>query len=337
MPRPRLEGLTPRRLEVLAAVVREYVSAGRPVGSETVRRKYGVAASAATIRNDFAALERLGLVSKPHHSAGRVPTAEGYRVFVERMVEPRLRPAARTWLRSRLRRVSGMEEAVEEAVRALASMTRLAALATMPLSRRVGLRRAAVRQVSGSVAVLSYELSDGRGGEVLLELPRPLTAEEQQAWEKRLVEAGRGGVDGLAAAPAPRPEAAEAWRTAVEEILETAGGRTFADGTAYLAARPEMQRSQALANLLEIVQRRGRAYRLLAGIGARKAGALFGGADTGGELPGCAVIVDSFGRTGRWGRVAVVGPLRMDYERAIAAAAEVAELLTETWQAQVGE
>ena len=332
MPRPRLEGLTPRRLEVLAAVVREYIETGRPVGSETVRRKYSVAASAATIRNDFAALQKMGLVEKPHHSAGRVPTAAGYRVFVERIMTPRLRPAAQTWLRSRLRRASELAEAVAEAVSALAEVTRLAALATLPPKQAVELESVNLRQISGNVAVLTYKLSDGTGGDVLLELPRPLSAGQQAKWGRALMEAARTGPEGLAAASAPAPEFESAWDTAVEQILTSLAGRTFVDGTAYLAARPEMRQSEALANLLEIVQHRGRAYRLLASVRPGQPGALFGAPDTGGRLPGCAVIVDSFGGRQSWGRVAVVGPMRMDYERAVAAAAEVADLLTEAWQ-----
>jgi heat shock gene repressor HrcA len=74
-----------RRLAVLRAIVEDFVSTSEPVGSKALLERHQLGVSAATIRNDMAALEEEGLIAAPHTSAGRVPTDAGYRVFVDRL------------------------------------------------------------------------------------------------------------------------------------------------------------------------------------------------------------------------------------------------------------
>src|SRR3989344_9517633 len=79
--------ITPRQAKILAAIVKEYSASGQPVGSEELLDGYGFAVSSATIRNEMKALEKAGYISQPHTSAGRVPTDEGYRFFVNKLMK----------------------------------------------------------------------------------------------------------------------------------------------------------------------------------------------------------------------------------------------------------
>ena len=81
-----MENLTPRQAQILAAVVREYSKHGEPVGSEDLAQKYRLGVSSATVRNEMQALEKSGLITQPHTSAGRVPTDRGYRYFVSKLM-----------------------------------------------------------------------------------------------------------------------------------------------------------------------------------------------------------------------------------------------------------
>ena len=83
-----------RRLDVLRAIVTQYVATREPVGSKAIAAG-GLGVSSATIRNDMAVLEEAGLIYQPHTSARRVPTDRGYRVFVDRLAELKPRPS---WL-----------------------------------------------------------------------------------------------------------------------------------------------------------------------------------------------------------------------------------------------
>ena len=77
--------LNDRRLEVLRAIVEDYVATHEPVGSKALVERHHLGVSPATIRNDMAALEEEGYIAQPHTSAGRIPTDKGYRLFVDRL------------------------------------------------------------------------------------------------------------------------------------------------------------------------------------------------------------------------------------------------------------
>src|SRR2546426_6912542 len=88
-----LPKLTERQERILALIVREYISRPEPVGSKYLAEHFLTNVSSATIRNDMALLEELGLVVAPHTSAGRVPTEAGYRYFVKRLLDESELPA----------------------------------------------------------------------------------------------------------------------------------------------------------------------------------------------------------------------------------------------------
>lgn len=79
--------LDERKIKILQAVVRNYLESGEPVGSRTISKYTDLNLSSATIRNEMADLEELGLICQPHTSAGRIPTDKGYRLYVDKMLE----------------------------------------------------------------------------------------------------------------------------------------------------------------------------------------------------------------------------------------------------------
>ena len=97
------DALTDRQRQVLRIVIQEYVETAQPVGSAAIVSEYDLGVSPATIRNELAALEKLGLLTHPHTSAGRVPTELGFRFFVRHLLaEPALLPVEQEVIRVRL-------------------------------------------------------------------------------------------------------------------------------------------------------------------------------------------------------------------------------------------
>lgn len=121
-----------RKLKILAAVVDEYVRTGEPVGSKAISKLENINVSAATIRNDMAALEQLGYLEQPHTSAGRVPTFMGYRLYIdELMTLPELPDDEKTRLDEMLGGEDTPEELlVQNAAAALTEITQCAAVIT---------------------------------------------------------------------------------------------------------------------------------------------------------------------------------------------------------------
>lgn len=126
-----------RKLKILAAVVDEYIRTGEPVGSKAISKLDNINVSAATIRNDMAALEQLGYLEQPHTSAGRIPTFSGYRLYIDELMNP---SALSDEEKSRLDRMLGGKDTPEElliqnAAAALTEITQCAAVVTNSVPR----------------------------------------------------------------------------------------------------------------------------------------------------------------------------------------------------------
>lgn len=104
--------LTERQQAIAKAVVSEHIDSAQPVGSEAVRVGHGFSCSSATIRNEMARLERMGYLSQPHTSAGRLPLAPAYRLYVDALrLDARRLDREMAWIQGELRRVAGRSEA----------------------------------------------------------------------------------------------------------------------------------------------------------------------------------------------------------------------------------
>ena len=113
-----------RKLEVLRAIVTDYVSSQEPVGSKSLVERHDLGVSPATVRNDMAALEEEGYITQPHTSAGRIPTDKGYRLFVDRLgsLKP-LSPAEQRAIQTFLSGALDLDDVLMRTVRLLAQVT----------------------------------------------------------------------------------------------------------------------------------------------------------------------------------------------------------------------
>src|SRR6476660_7051430 len=117
--------LDERKLDVLRAIVEDYVSTQEPVGSKALVERHNLGVSPATIRNDMAVLEEEGYIAQPHTSAGRIPTDKGYRLFVDRLAGVRpLSAAERRAIQQFLDTAVDLDDVVARTVRLLAQITR---------------------------------------------------------------------------------------------------------------------------------------------------------------------------------------------------------------------
>jgi heat-inducible transcriptional repressor len=131
----------PRKLEVLRAIVEDYVHSREPVGSKALVERHHLGVSSATIRNDMAALEDEGLITAPHTSAGRIPTDKGYRLFVDQIsaVKP-LSPAERRAIQTLLEGSDDLDDVLERTVRLLSQLTNQVAVVQYPHLSRATIR-----------------------------------------------------------------------------------------------------------------------------------------------------------------------------------------------------
>src|SRR4051794_22938113 len=168
-----------RRLEVLRAIVQDYVSSNDPVGSKALAERHDLGVSPATIRNDMAVLEEQGYITQPHTSAGRVPTDKGYRLFVDRLsaVKP-LSVAERRAIERFLDGAVDLHDVLSRSVRLLAQLTRQVAVVQYPTLARSAVRHLEVVQVAAERLMLVLITDTGRVEQRVVECPVDVDAED---------------------------------------------------------------------------------------------------------------------------------------------------------------
>ena len=164
-----------RRLEVLRAIVQDYVSTNDPVGSKALADRHDLGVSPATIRNDMAALEEEGFITQPHTSAGRIPTDKGYRLFVDRLTT--LKPmsgAEKRAIASFLDGAVDLDDVVHRSVRLLSQLTHQVAVVQYPTLSRSTVRHVELVALVPTRVLVVLILSTGRVEQRLVELDQEI-------------------------------------------------------------------------------------------------------------------------------------------------------------------
>src|SRR3978361_300751 len=168
-----------RKLEVLRAIVTDYVSSQEPVGSKALVERHHLGVSPATVRNDMAALEEEGYIAQPHTSAGRVPTDKGYRMFVDRFTQ--VKPVSAVESRAARALLDGageLDDVLRRSVRLLAQLTRQVAVVQYPTLTRSTVRHCEVVALTPARLMLVLITSGRRVGQRFVDLGQLLSDED---------------------------------------------------------------------------------------------------------------------------------------------------------------
>jgi len=324
-----------RRAAILEAVVTEYIGTAEPVGSSHVASAPGVQVSPATVRSEMVALEREGYLVQPHTSAGRIPTDKGYRFFVDHLTAPGvLGPSQRRQVSQFFDQVHGeMETVLERATGLLSELTSYAAVVVGPSHDTATIRSVQLVGLSASHALLVVVLSDGAVEKRTIDLP-PGTTEEalgrvgaqlgvhlvgrtlSEPWS--VGASGSKGVDRLIAAA----------RTAFGSMEAQEADQVFVGGPARLAE--SFDAVETVRSVLGILEQQLVVVNLLRDVLNRGLSVAIGTEHGFEPLSSCAVVVAPMSVDGQdLGAVGLLGPTRMDYPRAMAAAHVVGERLGE--------
>jgi heat-inducible transcriptional repressor len=167
--------LSERRLEVLRAIVQDYVGTEEPVGSKALTERHQLGVSPATVRNDMAVLEDEGYIAQPHTSAGRIPTDKGYRLFVDKLagVKP-LSGAERRAIHNFLGGAVDLDDVVARTVRLLAQLTRQVAVVQYPSLVRSSVRHVELLSLAAARLMLVLITDTGRVEQRLIDCAAPV-------------------------------------------------------------------------------------------------------------------------------------------------------------------
>ncbi|MEV4440206.1 heat-inducible transcriptional repressor HrcA [Streptomyces sp. NPDC049577] len=179
--------LSERRLEVLRAIVQDYVGTEEPVGSKALTERHKLGVSPATVRNDMAALEDEGFIAQPHTSAGRIPTDKGYRLFVDKLADVKpLSIAERRAIQNFLDGAVDLDDVVARTVRLLAQLTRQVAVVQYPSLTRSTVRHVELLLLSPSRIMLVLITDTGRVEQRMVDCPAPVSEQSLADLRARL-------------------------------------------------------------------------------------------------------------------------------------------------------
>jgi heat-inducible transcriptional repressor len=319
--------LTARKREILRRVIEEYVATGQPVGSRVLVERTGLGVSPSTVRGELAELELLGLLTHPHTSAGRMPTEIGYRVYAEELVQTlEGRPdGLGVDLRS-------MRDEIEQALRATTEMlsdaTRLLALVSAPSLETASIRHIEVLTLQPSSVMVVVITSTGGVTKRVFRLDEPidpgLVMWAAEYLEEQLIGERIGSRTVRRRLEAPELPARErAFLSLIgQTLLEVgaeAGPEVFVGGAVGLLGDARAEEVEATMRLVELLERRAAVLELVSEALEPQRPVVHVGPEVGGaELRSVSLVGATYGiRSTPLGAVGLLGPLRMDYEKAI--------------------
>jgi heat-inducible transcriptional repressor len=330
--------LDDRKLDVLRAIVEDYVSTNEPVGSKMLVERHQLGVSPATIRNDMGTLEDEGYITQPHTSAGRVPTDKGYRLFVDKLstVKP-LSPAERRAIEEFLRGAVDLEDVVNRSVRLLAQLTRQVAVVQYPSLSRSAVRHLEIVRLSETRLMIVLITDTGRVEQRVVELPSSLSEDEvaelRTTFNSRI--AGRPLADAavlMSDLPETvpfdaRPNVVAVLTTVLETLVERVDERVVLAGTANLARGGALDFPGTIRPVLEALEEHVVLLRLFGDTSdPQMVHVSIGGENIHEGLHTASVVTTGYGADASTAlaSLGVLGPTRMDYPGAMGAVRAVA-------------
>jgi len=337
--------LSDRQRVILEYVVEDYVAAGQPVGSKTLRSRRGIQVSSSTVRYELAELEDLGYLTHPHTSAGRVPTDLGYRYYVDRLLETlEPRPAELPLDLSAVR--SEVDVALKTTTDALAQVTHLLALVTAPPLETTIVRHVEVLLLQPQVVVCVIITSTGGVTKRLFVFDEPVdpgladwAAEYLNEQVCGLTLGARLLRNRFEDAGLPHRERGflATLKPAFTELMEGGEQSVYVGGAAGVMDEFRREDIGAFRALLEALERRAALLDLMrAALDSKRPFVRVGSEFADPAFAKVSLVGAPYGLSHRnLGTVSLLGPTRMDYVKAIdavrAAAHELSRFVEEIY------
>jgi heat-inducible transcriptional repressor len=335
-------GLDPRARDLLRTLVSQHIRDGEPVGSRTLARASGLDVSAATIRNIMADLEDMGLLSAPHTSAGRVPTAQGYRVFVDSLLQvPSPLPETElSDLRRRMPVGAGTQTLLSNATEMLSAMSHFVGVVTVPQRSAFAFRMIDFVALDAQRVLVILVFTDNEVQNRIITTRRPYSPSELEQTANYLNQhfAGRPLAEIRATLlrelRETRSEMERVLSTAVEiseQALQSPDEDMLLAGQTRLMGLQDLSDMDRLRELFEAFSRKREILGLLERCTRAPGVRVFIGEESGlAPLDACTVVTAPYARAGQvLGVLGVIGPTRMAYDRVIPIVQATADLLGE--------
>ena len=316
-----------RKMRILQAIIDDYILTGVPVGSRTISRKYETGLSPATIRNEMSDLEELGYLDQPHVSAGRVPSAKAYRLYVDTLLRAGLiRNSAPETVQSHFAgRLRQMEEVIDHAAQVISSLTNYTAVVLGPRDQMPRLRTVQLVPVSREAALVVIVTEQGVIRDSVIRISPEMDSDTLYNISRTLTDTLQGSTLQEACELLPKMiRRMEANNDLLQDLYgflserreKPRSAHVAVGGTSNMLAYPEYNDMDKARNFLSLMETRDKLAEIIRGSG-EMAFTVRIGPETGvPEMADCSIVTATYsGRGGQQGTIGVIGPTRMQYSR----------------------
>jgi len=350
----RARGLTDRKRQILKAIVEAHIRGGEPVGSKYITESKQLTCSSATIRNEMAELETMGYLEQPHTSAWRVPSKQGYRFYVDALLEEYAMTAKEIAQINQLMKVkmSELDQILDKASKVATSLTNYTGFAIKPRSQTVTVRRFETALIDEKSFILILVASNGtvKTRNILTEstvdmqtLNRLGTALNELLANREASEINLPLMMQLEARMAEDSALVGTVIKSIYEVLsELDGGELKVNGLDRLLQYPEFSDAADLGELLGALERKDDILDLVSDVEGDRVNVVIGSESSVKVINNSTVVYRPIRQGGRTvGAIGVIGPLRMDYARVLtmldSLGGNVSQLLSEPRSGEKGE
>jgi len=340
------EDLNERGRKILEAIIEDYIESAEPVGSRTVTRRHELGLSPATVRNVMADLEEMGFLISPHTSAGRVPTEQGYRFYVDSIlrVGSLSRQQQERIDRYYQRRGLRVEERLREAGRMLSALSHYTGLVMAPrLTTTIFRHIEFVRLSQGRIMVILVTQS-GLVQNKMIEVDEPLSPSDLEQMTNYLNET-LGGLSIqeikkriLSEMAAEKAKYDQLLSRALKLFRETFGeeieSQVFIEGASRILEQPEFADLEKMKRLFRAFEQKSVLIHLLDKCQQAEGVRIFIGSETKySEIEGCSLVTATYSNPqGTIGTLGVIGPTRMPYSLVIPIVDYTARLVSQLFE-----
>ena len=334
--------LTDRQRMLLSLVIHEYVRSANPVGSKHVVEQFNLDMSSATVRNELSTLTELGYLRQPHLSAGRVPTEDGYRLFVGNIVQETELPDStrRTIAHQFYQMRQDVEGWTRLAASILAHQSRAASLVTAPHPEQSRFKHLELIAARGRQVLMVLVLMGGEIMQRFITLPEPVSQEQLSSAADRLNLIFSGQNIGEMSSDSNELVALEQefYQIVLDEMEQAdamISGEVVLDGFTNVLAEPEFADSEEARRALRVLEEKTLLNDILSktvlhGSSLGGVQVLIGGEGIYDALSQCSVVLARYGTPGlATGTLGVLGPMRMPYGRTISIVRFLSGLLSD--------
>ena len=333
--------LDERKYMILQAIIDDYIMTAVPVGSRTISRKSGVGFSPATIRNEMSDLEELGYLDQPHTSAGRVPSDKAYRLYVDQLLRvARLSNDEKDRISERLAaRSSQIENVIRRAADVMSNATKYTSVIIAPQMSTLRIRNVQLVQVSENLALIVIVTNAGIVKDAVIHIPEKLTEDDLYTISKALTERLKDQplekvrqifAEMLRDMGHNRRLLAEMLNVIENRMEESDTSDIVVGGQTNLLNYPEYNDVEKARNLLQVLDSREKLKQIISSGGGMDIGIRIGSENGLPDFNDLSVLTVSY-RIGDKsnGTLGIIGPTRMNYNRAISVLEFMSRTLTD--------